>query len=96
MEPPPRRRFKTPRSFTPSHGQPVTALLPTFLHLQDQFTYLLEQANGLDLARIKIPSPATSLLKFSLGQAFALNAAHERRHLWQARRVRSHPQFPAA
>jgi hypothetical protein len=34
-------------------------------------------------------------LKFTLGQAFRLLAAHERRHLWQARNVRNAPNFPA-
>lgn len=35
-EPPPKRRYGTPRAFTPVHGQPVTAVMPTFLHLQEQ------------------------------------------------------------
>ncbi len=30
----------------------------------------------------------TSLMRMSLGQCFGLLAAHERRHLWQAARVR--------
>jgi hypothetical protein len=35
-EPPPKRKFKAPRSFTPPYDQPITAVLPTFLHLQGQ------------------------------------------------------------
>jgi hypothetical protein len=38
----------------------------------------------------------TRLVKISLGQVFPFIAAHERRHLWQARRVREDANFPAA
>ena len=94
-EPPPKRKFKAPRWLTPVHGQPINAVVPTFLHLQDQLVRRLHEANGLDLARAKTATPISSLLKLSLGQSFAQIAAHERRHLWQARQVRSHPHFPS-
>jgi hypothetical protein len=48
----------------------------------------VRQANGLDLSRVRVVSPLTSLMRMSLGQCFGLLAAHERRHLWQAARVR--------
>ncbi|HUE21947.1 MAG TPA: DinB family protein [Bryobacteraceae bacterium] len=95
-EPPPKRKYKAPRRFTPASGQPITAVLPTFLHLQDQMALRLEQANGLDLARIKMPAPEAGLLRFNLQITFAWIAAHERRHLWQARQVRNHAAFPPA
>jgi len=94
-EPPTRRRFASPRRFRPVHGQPVTAILPTFLHVQRQFAALAEQAKGLDLARVKVPTPMSRLLKFSLGITLAQAAAHERRHLEQARAVRESPGFPS-
>ena len=94
-EPPVRRRFSAPRRFRPIHGQPVTAILPTFLHVQRQFAQLAAQAEGLDLARVKVPTPMRRLLKFSLGTTLAQAAAHERRHLEQARRVRQDPGFPS-
>lgn len=93
-EPPVRRKFTAPRRFQAVHGQPLTAVLPTFLHLQSQFIRLVEQSQGLDLARVKVATPITRLLKLSLGIMLAQQAAHEQRHLEQARRVREHPQFP--
>jgi hypothetical protein len=30
----------------------------------------------------------------SLGQYLALHAAHEQRHLWQARQIKEDPSFP--
>src|SRR5215472_16724313 len=93
-EPPVRRKLPAPRQFVPAHGQPITAILPTFLHLQSQFMLQLERADGLDLALIKLPSPISRFLRFSLVFMFAHTAAHERRHLMQARRVRE--QLPLA
>jgi hypothetical protein len=93
-EPPVRRKFSAPRRFQAVHGQPVTAVLPTFLHLQSQFVRIIEQSEGLDLARVKVATPISRLLKLSLGAMLAQQAAHERRHLEQARMVREHPQFP--
>ena len=87
-EPPVRRGVRAPRRFLPLHGQPVTAVLPTFLHLQSQFVQQLQLADGLDLARVKVATPISSLYRISLGMMFAQAAAHERRHLEQARRVR--------
>jgi hypothetical protein len=54
---------------------------------------VIAKANGLDLARIKVPSPAGPF-KFGLGQRIALLAAHDRRHLWQAWQVRKNRAFP--
>ena len=95
-EPPPKRKSKAGRSFTPAYGQPLTAVMPTFLHLQGQLALQLEQANGLDLARVKAPAPGLGPVRFNLYLTFAWIAAHERRHLWQARQVRNHAAFPAA
>lgn len=95
-EPPPKRKSKASRSFTPASGQPITAVLPTFLHLQEQLALQLEQANGLDLARIKAPAPGLGPVRLNLYLTFTWIAAHERRHLWQARQVRDSAAFPPA
>lgn len=67
-----------------------------FFELQERWIELAARADGLDLAAVKIRSPIAPVLRFSLGQCFAINAAHERRHVWQARRVREAPGFPSA
>ena len=94
-EPPPKRRSKAPRATTPAYGQPLTAVMPTFMHLQEQLSLQVAQANGLDLARIQDPRLRVSVpMKFNVYLTFAFIAAHERRHLWQARQVRSQAAFP--
>lgn len=84
----PRRRFSAPRRFIPVHGQPLTAVVPTFQHLQRQLGILIDRAEGLDLARVKVKTPISRLLNLSLGMMFAQIAAHEQRHMAQALRVR--------
>jgi hypothetical protein len=87
-EPPVRSPLPAPRHFVPLHGQPLTAVMPTFLHVQSQLILQLARAEGLDLGRVKVATPIMRFLKMSLGMMFAQIAAHERRHLRQAARVR--------
>jgi hypothetical protein len=58
-----------------------------FRGLQEQFARCVEEAAGLDLRHIRVPSPAVPLLRISLGAWFEATLAHERRHLAQARDV---------
>jgi hypothetical protein len=87
-EPPVRSPMPAAHHFVPLHGQPVTAVMPTFFHVQSQLLLQLARADGLDLRRVKVATPISRLLKMSLGAMFAQIAAHERRHLDQAWRVR--------
>ena len=68
--------------------------MAAFRAYQVQFIDRLRQANGLDLARARVSSPVSKWLRLSLGSGFALMAAHERRHLWQAREISETPGFP--
>jgi hypothetical protein len=96
MEPPAKFKFKAPKLFVPQPEHPRAAAESAFMTLQDRLIALVRASDGLDLGRIKIISPASRLLKISLGQVFQLTAAHERRHLYQARQLKSHPSFPRA
>lgn len=87
MEPPPKRRLRTRPPFVPAAPGPVDQVFAEFLALHDQLIERVRRANGLDLRRVKVRSPVNRLLRFSLGAYFGITAAHDRRHLWQARRV---------
>jgi hypothetical protein len=95
MEPPAKRRFKAARRFRPPVNIPMTQVVSQFLTFQDWMLDLLRAANGVDLGRPRIQAPGSRLIKLTLGQSFGLMTAHERRHLWQARRVKEDPNFPA-
>jgi hypothetical protein len=95
MEPPPRSRQRSPRRFRP----PAESLEPTEILARVEATartwdQCLTESADLDLVRVKVRSPAVPLLRFRLGALFAIIAAHERRHLWQAREVCGSPGFP--
>ena len=98
MEPPPLFRFKAPVIFAPPHaaqGQRTRAeIMAGFRGYQVQYVDRLRQANGVDLAKAKVVSPASRFLHISLGSGFALQIAHERRHLWQARQLLARSDFP--
>ncbi len=93
-EPPAKIKLKAPKLFAPLPEHLLVVVAPAFSSLHDQLFRLLRDADGIDLARVRVTSPVTRFLKLSLGQCFAFIAAHERRHLWQARQVRDDPHFP--
>ena len=90
LEPPPMSAFKikTTKNFQPVEIEPVGEILPTFLALQEQLKASIDAANGLPLDRIKVVSPFNNKIKYNLFSCFHLLLAHERRHLWQAERVK--------
>lgn len=94
MEPPAKLRVKAPQSFRPGARRARSEIMAAFRAYQVQFVDRLRQANGLDLRRAKVLSPGSTWIRMSLNSGFALMAAHERRHLWQARRVIAAAGFP--
>jgi hypothetical protein len=94
LEPPPRLRVKTPALFQPPAERPRREIMAAFRAYQVQYIDRLRQANGLDLARARVRSPAASWIFLPLGSGFAAMIAHERRHLWQAKQVMQAPEFP--
>ena len=89
MEPPVKRRSTAPKVFRPQSVQlPLAETLNAFLSCQGELVVRLHEARAIDLRRATVRSPVIPLVRFSLGIAFAMMAAHERRHIWQARQVR--------
>jgi hypothetical protein len=96
MEPPPKRLMKTFKVFEvpPGATHVPGQVLSEFLRVRDQLAERVRWADGLDLRRPRVVSPVTRLLRMPLGAYFAFVIAHDRRHLWQARRVREAAAFP--
>lgn len=90
LEPPPMSlsRLKTTEMFQPIDVEPLGEVLPRFLVLQEQLKACVDAANGLPLDRIKVVSPFNTKVKYNLLSCFHILLAHERRHLWQAERVK--------
>ena len=88
MEPPVRMKRRSPRSSRPETVLPTgKQLYARFDETHRALIALLEETDRFDRTALKMPSPLSKYLKISLLDAFALFAAHDRRHLWQAERA---------
>lgn len=90
LEPPVRRRFRieAPRSIRPRSAPSLKDAFGAFLASHDAVRTFLGRFADIDLVGIRFPNPFIRGLRFSLATGLHVLAAHERRHLWQAWRVR--------
>ena len=87
IEPPVRLKVRAPRPFVPPLGMAARDALEAFLAEQERVLALVDLSTGLDLAARKVPSPVSRYLSYNVYSAFRIVTAHQRRHLWQARRA---------
>jgi hypothetical protein len=66
----------------------VSRVLPDFLASQQQFLEAMERWNGRALDKVMVTSAFNKRLRYNIFSLFNVVAAHERRHLWQAQRVK--------
>jgi len=93
-EPPVRWKRSANHKFVPPSDQPMGLVVPAIIDLQTQLIARLGLANGLNLARIRVAAPGRLILRLNLYELFVYLAAHERRHLEQAWRVRRNRMLP--
>lgn len=87
MEPPVRMKVKTTPPFMPKLSTSRADILREFEALQAEFAVRVEKANGYDVSKVKVQSPFSQKMSYSLLGGFTAILAHERRHLWQAERA---------
>ena len=87
MDPESSVSIPAPSSYEPSDDDTLDphAVTTEFLQLQDDLISCVEQSKGLDLRRVRVPSPALPIVSISLGAWYEATIAHENRHLVQAR-----------
>jgi hypothetical protein len=90
MEPPVKAssKMKAPRNIKPGTSPSLADAFARFLTSQDEIWDYLRTNADLDLARIRFPNPLVPGIRFSLATGLHVITAHERRHMWQAWRVR--------
>ena len=88
MEPPVKTRYPTPKKIQPRHAPPLSSAVDAFRRTQDDVRAFLREFADIDLARVYFGNPFIPGVRFSLATGLHVIPAHERRHLWQARRVR--------
>lgn len=87
MEPPSALRSRTAAAFVPGALAAPAVVLADFLDTQRELASLLPQAARVDLSRLRIRSPFDPRVRYNAWSALCLLTAHQRRHLWQARRA---------
>jgi DinB family protein len=90
MEPPVKAlfRMKAARIVEPRKAPPLADAFASFLASQDEVRAFLRAHADVDLAAVRFPNPFLRGVCFSLATGLHVIIAHERRHLWQAWRVR--------
>lgn len=98
LEPPvkPRRTLRAPRLIVPREEPALQDAFTSFCASQADVRAFLRTVADLDLARIRFPNPFIRGVRFSIATGLHVIAAHERRHLWQAWRVRRAAEAMAA
>ncbi len=81
-------RMKSPRSIRPRAVPSLAGALASFVAAQNEVRAFLRTNANLDLAGVRFPNPFLPGVRFSLATGLHVITAHERRHVWQAWRVR--------
>jgi hypothetical protein len=98
LEPPvsPRFRTRAAAAIQPRPAPPLDDALGEFLASQDEVRSFLRRFQEIDLAGVRFPNPFIRGVRFSLATGLHAIAAHERRHLWQAWRIKDAAECAAA
>jgi hypothetical protein len=86
-------KVRTPRRWRPG-PEPRAGVLEEYIIVREQLIQLMKRADGKDLRRTKLSSPAAKWIRINLGDAFMTLVVHTQRHLRQIDRITKHPDFP--
>ena len=96
MEPPVRTKMKAPTMVRPLDESDPLQTLDDFVSSHQPVRRVIVAAEGIDLNRLNFKNPFVPLLRWTVGTGLLLISAHDRRHLWQASRVKQALGFPQA
>jgi hypothetical protein len=98
LEPPVKASFRmnAPQIIKPRAAPTLAHAFADFTTSQGEVRAFLSSYAGLDLASVRFPNPFVRGIRFSLATGLHVVTAHERRHLWQAWRVRRAAESAAA
>jgi hypothetical protein len=90
LEPPvkPRSKMKAPQKIRPRSAPSLDDAAARFFAAHEEVRAFLDRFAEVDLNSVHFPNPFIPGVRFSLATGLHVLAAHERRHLWQAWRVR--------
>jgi hypothetical protein len=94
LEPPVRRRMRSPKPVEPVATRRLPDVLETYIAGHRSYRELVEAAARVDVNRITAPNPFIKAIRVRVATALLVVPAHDRRHLWQARQVLDAADFP--
>jgi len=94
-EPPPSLKIKAPRKIQPRPTLPLCEALAEFLASNADVRSFVNETADRNLCATRFRNPFMPGLNFTIASGLLIIAAHNRRHLWQAERVRMAGDFPA-
>ena len=95
MEPPVRTRFKTVKKVTPEAEGDGQVALRDFVDSHAAARRVMASWEQMDLNHVRFRNPFVPVLRFSVGTGLLIVNAHDRRHLWQAERVKESAGYRA-
>jgi|CXWL01.1.fsa_nt_gi hypothetical protein len=95
LAPPPRRRLPAPKKVLPAIRVDGGEVLAQLRATHDRARAVLARAAPIDVNRVRFANPFIPGVRFTVGTAFAILAAHGRRHLWQAAQLAADTDWPA-
>lgn len=78
--------MKTFKSMNPIHSTLDKSVLNEFITQQKQMMHLLNEAESIDLNKVKTSISITNLIQFKLGDTFRFVIYHTLRHIEQAKK----------
>lgn len=79
--------MKTLKAMNPIHSSLDKSVVNTFIKQQEMMLELLEEAQHVDLEKIKIGISISKLIKLKLGDTFRFVIYHNSRHIEQIKRI---------
>ncbi len=88
LRPENKSKYKSPNIYLPSQSI-QDDIVESFIQRHEKLISLMKKAEGLNLVKIKLPSPITKLIRFRLGDCFNILITHDKRHILQASQILS-------
>jgi hypothetical protein len=87
-------KTRTLKAIRPADRRHKAEVWPEFVRQHTRFRRCLAAWAQVDLNRAVFRNPLGPFGRLRAGTGLRIMAAHDRRHLWQASRVRGAPGFP--
>lgn len=93
MEPPVKRKSRAPAKIRPLGTADRGEVMRRYHEAHGHIRTLIESCASIDVNRATFQNPFIPLVRMRVGTGLRVIAAHDRRHVWQAQRVREAPGF---